>query len=223
MKKSFIFIFLIAILAPTIQAQDLKGKVGVGLDLSVPYIDASAYIQGITPWRISPNIGYFIGNSWQVGIRASLDSRQRSDVNTPTSDQNISRNWQVELLSSHYQWLDAKWAFFAEHGVGYGYSYSKSSSNYSTQTIRFLEANSHNIDLNTRLGTMFMISKRFGVNLSTKVFNLSYTKTNTIHSNLEVFERDNYTNEDANLTTSFLMGANLSFLNHLQLGLRYFL
>jgi hypothetical protein len=70
---------------------------------------------------------------------------------------------------------------------------------------------------------MFMVSKRFGVNISSKVLNVSYTKTNRTDSNLEVFERNNFKTENTTLTASFLVGANLSFLSQLQLGLRYFL
>lgn len=221
MKKSFIFIFLIVILASKIQAQDLKGKIGIGLNLSPP--DNPTRISNTNPWQISPNIGYFLGNSWQVGVRASLYNHRNGRSNTNTNNQNTFKSWWLEFMSTHYQWLSAQWGFFAENSIGYRYSHSKSNEDYSTQTIKHFETKVHNIEFNTRVGAMFMISKRFGVNLSSKIFNLSYAKTNTTHSNLEVFERNNYTNEDTNLTASFLVGGNLSFLSQLQLGLRYFL
>ncbi len=225
MKKSLIFIFLIIILASKIQAQDLKGKVSIGVGFSFPYIDVNTYIEGVNRWYTlsKPNIGYFVNNSWQLGIRASLNNRQYSDENMPTSDQGISRHWQAELLSTHYKWLNTKWAFFAEHSVCYGYGYNKNNSNYSTQTIRNHETDMHKVELNTRVGAMFMVNKRFGVNISSKIFNLSYSKINRTGNNIDLVDRSSYNVEEVNLTASFLTGNNLSFLNQLQLGLRYFL
>lgn len=204
-----------------IQAQDLKGKIGIGLDLSPP--DNPTQISNTNPWQISPNLSYFVNNSWQVGIRASLYNNRNNSLNTNTNNQNISRSWWLELLSTHYQWLNTQWAFFAENSIGYGHSYSKTSEDYSVQNISYSETTGYNLALNTRIGAMFMVSKRFGVNISSKVLNVSYTKTNRTDSNLEVFERNNFKTENTTLTASFLVGANLSFLSQLQLGLRYFL
>lgn len=222
MKKLSIFIILITLFTSTIQAQSLKGKVGLGLGLGL--INHSfTYPQTGNTLQVLPSIGYFVNDAWQLGIRGSFSSRQYKSSNMPRNEQDTYKNWLVELFGTHYQRLASKWFFFAEPSLGYTYQYATNTSNYSLHPLYNAWFTKHTIEANTRIGILFMVSSRFGININSKIFNLRYTKNNHHIRDVDGFNRFEQNTEETMLQTSFLVGANLSFLNQLQLGIHLFL
>ncbi|HAS40048.1 MAG TPA: hypothetical protein DCS93_06190 [Microscillaceae bacterium] len=226
MKQIALVILMMSCLAST-QAQDvsLKGKWMLGG--SIGY--ASEDNQSRSPTSVGTNdqsnsftfhpmVGYFINDSWQVGIKgifAQLNGKSQSIGTIKTSG--TSRG--VELYLRHYTWMFDHFAFFVEGGARY-----VKNNQVQENTAPFLiyppiitrqETGSSQVGVYLQPGFTLLINKRIGVDFTTNLFSI-------IRDEGDYYDQPSDSRRSYKRFTAQLANFS-SLLNNVQIGITLFI
>lgn len=217
MNKLFILIFM-AMMSLSAQAQNFGGSKNIGLQLQLSQYESEENIPGgvalvkSNSYNISPEFAYFLNNRWKIGGGVSFGQthgKSSIDVLPGTS---LSRSTTVgfRLLAAYHYWLSKKIGFFIEPSLGY--RHTTSDTKFQNQTTA--EAKSHFFVGGSNVGFLFMISKKFAVDLRINFVRFEYFKNDQSNGTSK--------SDDNNLSLNFLGGGLEAVLNNFSFGLKYF-
>lgn len=224
MKKLSLLILLFTLCVSHLQAQDFKGRVSLGLGLSTQTLDDKEVIgtsQVNKGWSLNPSIGYFINNKWRIGLKGNFlnSSVEQSGASFFLSNSNI--NWGVGAFATYHHWFSPKWAFLVESSLGYNHKkfmYAFNSTN--VQQNRLEDGTTEDIQLNANIGVLFMLGKKFGIEIQTNVLGLRYSFSDSITFNQDSSQLT--PRKQTSFSTSLAGGNGINLLNNLTLGLKLF-
>mgnify|MGYP001067624248 CR=1 FL=1 len=218
MYKLFLPI-LFVFFAVNIQAQDFKGTRAVGLIIGVSQSnveeDAGTNVsENSTSLRLAPEFTYFVTNRWRIGFNVNFEQSDRTYYpNNPTLESRYkSTTIGGAFLSTYHYWFSEKIAFLIEPSLGFNRTQFESMNQASQQ-----KGITNSFFTNASIGVLFVIKKRFGVDLTTALTQLAYTKTS--------FDRPNNASGNINqneFSFLFLGGDALSVLSNVSIGVKYF-
>lgn len=209
--------------AISIQAQEFKGTRSVGLIVGVSQSNSDDNVGALigantsensTSLRLAPEFTYFVTNRWRIGFNVSFEqSNQTFYPNNPTLEsKNKSTTIGAAFLSSYHYWLSEKIAFLVEPSLGFSRSQFEAINQTSEQ-----KGSSNSFFIDTSIGVLFVIKKRFGVDLTTSLAQLAYTATSHERSDTS----SGNINQN-NFSFLFLGGDALSVLSSVSIGVKYF-
>ncbi|OJJ20804.1 hypothetical protein BKI52_09475 [marine bacterium AO1-C] len=216
-KKLFSLIVLLLGIN-TIQAQDFNGRKSIGLNFFAAQTDNkedTAYSSSSGNRGGNINVAYFLNNDWQVGIGFGLN-RSSNEFGSHSSNKQSGWNWQ--LFARNYYWSSKKTAFFLEPAFTYQNTWIEDKANnlsLSTRTHRGIT-----YELNAKLGFLYTINQRFGVDLSFQFIRLGYgtaNVTNAITTNGETEEAS-----EKITTAYFALTRGIGSIQSVSLGFKYF-
>ncbi|OJJ20805.1 hypothetical protein BKI52_09480 [marine bacterium AO1-C] len=222
MYKLFMLILMIPL---GVQAQGFKGKRNIGLQLGVSQYDSETNASGGIfssenfSYDISPEFAYFLSDQWRIGGGIYFGKSRKKDATQSLPDASFTNTTSVgvTLLATYHHWFSNKIAFFIEPSL----SYHHSQFNTKFQGEINDKEKSHLIFLDSSIGFLFMIGKKFGVDLSTSLAKVSYFKSDRVLNESAGVKR-NFNYDDLSLSVSFFGGDLQTILNNISLGIKYF-
>ncbi|OJJ20806.1 hypothetical protein BKI52_09485 [marine bacterium AO1-C] len=222
MHKLFILIFFISI-TYSVQSQEFKGTRAVGLILGLSQNNTNNGVGVSTPgsvpqagisFRVSPEFTYFVSNNWRIGGNLNFEHYNKIFYpNDPSIEfTNKANTVGGAFVATYHHWLSEKIALLFEPSIGF----NRAQTELSNQGV--IQKDNTNVGfLNANFGVLFIIKKRFGIDLTTSFARLVYASS--------TIERPNNPNSDFqqnNFTFLFLGGDALSVLSNVSVGLKYF-
>ncbi|OJJ16140.1 hypothetical protein BKI52_35835 [marine bacterium AO1-C] len=199
----------------------LGGSVGFSTndDFAPPYNYYSSKVKNIT---LSPTIGYFFNNHWQVGIRGQYhrgkSNQKWSNLTNTNSINNFTELLGLGAYVRRYIWMFDHLAFHIEASALYTQSISNTDSYDETNQKSQWRNTKFSKVLYLTPGFTLKVNKRIGIDLSTNLLRIGHDKDHIQDFNL---------NHGADEWQSNTFNAKLSnfeaLLNDVQIGITIFI
>ncbi len=200
------------------QAQNFKGRKSIGLHLFTTQYNAndnSTYTTHTNSQGIGVNAGYFLTNDWRVGVAFGFNG----SVNDFTAQTNKLRGWNWRTFATNYRWFSKNMAFFIEPSFTYANTTIENEQSL-TNTTGTRREGIIAYELDTRLGFLYTINQRFGIDLSFQLMRIGYnisdiTGSTTTNGEIETIN-------EKRSSTYFDLTRSIGGIQSLSLGFTYF-
>ncbi|HAS42179.1 MAG TPA: hypothetical protein DCS93_17005 [Microscillaceae bacterium] len=218
MNKPLILMILFACCG-VVQAQDLKGKKSIGLNFYIQHLDQKRdTIRSLERAQLSGklNFAYFLNKNRQVGVGVGFFGVNSS--NLPHRTKFFVRSISIEAFLRQHYWLAKNIAMFIEPSITYNRIIMED--NQKSTPLQISKISRRNaVYLNNRVGFLWMVGQRFGVDASFLFGNLGYNIDNT---KTKYIENDVVDIEHTKQTFAyFSLNSNTQGLHPLSVGFRY--
>lgn len=128
-------------------------------------------------FTFSPAMGYFINNTWQIGIRSTLsNTHTENKYYNGTIDHSNSLHQVVGLggYVRNYSWMFNHFAFYLEGEVRYAYN-TTHTRHYYTEQMQESRYRGGIAGIYLKPGFTWQVNQRIGIDFTTNLFDLSYS------------------------------------------------